>query len=255
MDPLYSAMMNWQDYWDAPRNSFSMATNVTILIHWVVACALFDFIISGGTRVFVLIVGALCVAILECSYLLYTKYRKNVFEPFASLNNTEEQKQEQEQEQKKPSLNNNKEDDVLLTSLTSSGEIAESEIMDELYSTPTMQNPFGNLLPTDDFRNKKAAPPAFNKKVKDNIKTQLKRQAQRLNPSIQNYRGLMYGDRVNEANMQTFDRIFYSMPCTTAADNATSFARFCFGDMISSKEDNASGKTARWLTNERYNYY
>lgn len=115
-------------------------------------------------------------------------------------------------------------------------ELPPKGVFDEI----TPLNPFSNVLLTDYTYNvnKKAAEPAFNETIMENINSNTKKMVQQLNPKINDleaklYRGL--GDQLTfEQSMQRF----VSNPATTIPNNDKAFKEFCYGGMTSCKDGN-----------------
>ncbi len=97
------------------------------------------------------------------------------------------------------------------------------------HTTPTKQNPFMNVLLSEINGNpnrEKAL--TYNSKTETKITDKVKEQ---LDPRI--YKGTN-----NEIDLEYSMRQFYINPSTTVPNNQEEFSKFCYGDMISSKEGN-----------------
>jgi hypothetical protein len=79
---------------------------------------------------------------------------------------------------------------------------------------PTVQNPFGNLLPTDPPDRK---PACMYDAVKDEITDKFTRKG--------------FQDLDNIYGKRNAERAFYTMPVTTWADDREAYLKFAFGDM------------------------
>jgi hypothetical protein len=96
-------------------------------------------------------------------------------------------------------------------------------------TVPTEKNPLMNVLLPEINGNPNrgkalAYTPKTEKKIMENVK-------KRLDPRI--YRGTN-----NELDLEYSMRQFYTNPSTTVPNNQEEFSKFCYGDMISSKEGN-----------------
>lgn len=109
------------------------------------------------------------------------------------------------------------------------------------FERPTAQNPMMNvLLPQiQDEPNRPAASPAFNPVVIDDIN---KKTQEMVIDSFDNPKGIDEKLFKDLGDSFQFDRSmiqFNSTANTTIPNDQKSFAEFCYGDMISCKEDNA----------------
>lgn len=109
--------------------------------------------------------------------------------------------------------------------------------IDKNATMPTDKNPVMNVLPTEHVDNptREAAAPADNKKVEEKInKATIKSIEKNFeDPKISEKLFQDLGDKF------TFDRSmrqWHSMPNTEIPNDQTSFADWCYGDMISGKE-------------------
>jgi len=109
-----------------------------------------------------------------------------------------------------------------------------------VFMNPTSNNPFSNVLLTDyDYNpNKKPAPPAFNDKINEEIKTETKRMINEINSDQPDITKKLYKDLGEELEFEQSLRQFVSNPSTTIPNDQTSFAEFCYGSMVSCKEGN-----------------
>ncbi len=116
---------------------------------------------------------------------------------------------------------------------------------DETFDKPTPDNPLSNVLLTDYDYNpkKKPAPPSFTQDGGDVITQKAKEMVQELNPGQPNIDKKLYNDINTNLEMEQSMRQFYSTANTTIPNNQSGFAEFCYGSMISAKEDNAIALT------------
>ena len=116
---------------------------------------------------------------------------------------------------------------------------------DETFEKPTPENPLSNVLLTDYDYNpkKKPAPPSFTKDGNAEITANTKQMVQDLNPDQPNIDKKLYNDINTNLELEQSLRQFYSTSNTTIPNNQAGFAEFCYGNMISAKEDNAIALT------------
>jgi hypothetical protein len=115
-------------------------------------------------------------------------------------------------------------------------------------------NPLGNVLMTEfkDNPNRKAAPPSFNIEVNQQINNRTKQMVQNLNPTIEDVDKQLFGDIGEMFELEQSQRNFYSTANTRIPNNQTAFANWCYGTMISAKEQNPA---ALMKNNPRYTLY
>lgn len=131
------------------------------------------------------------------------------------------------------------------------------DIVPELNSTfqrSHASNPLSNVLISDYDYNSKRSPaePSYTKEGKHNILEETKRSIQILNPDQPDITNKLFQDVTDNLELEQSMRQFYSTANTTIPNDQTSFAEFCYGDMISAKEGNV---LASVRNNPRHNLY
>ena len=125
--------------------------------------------------------------------------------------------------------------------------ISTSPLTGSIFDKPDKENPLMNVMLTDydDNPNKKPAAPAFdeevepliNKKTKDFVISQFDSSNKNEEENIEKRLFRDLGDNfVFDQSM----RNYYSTPNTTIPNDQKAFAEFCYGDMPSCKEGNAT---------------
>ena len=119
------------------------------------------------------------------------------------------------------------------------------------------KNPFSNVLMTEylDDPNRKAAPPAFNVDVDEDITKTVKKSVQFMNPGIKNTNKQLYSSLTDQFYLDQSNRSFFSTPNTKIPNDQGAFAKFLYGDMPSGKEDTEEGKIQAVKDNYRYILY
>jgi hypothetical protein len=119
------------------------------------------------------------------------------------------------------------------------------------------KNPFSNVLLTqiEDEPERKAAPPAFNVEVDEDITKNVKRAVQMMNPGIKNTNKQLFGDLWQQFQLDNSLRAFNSTPNTRVTNDATSYAKFLYGDMPSAKESTPEGNMQRYKDSYRHTLY
>jgi len=130
-------------------------------------------------------------------------------------------------------------------------------ILKDEYKEGNKKNPFSNVLLTEimDSPDRKAAPPAFNVDVDEDITKNIKRSVQFMNPDIKNTNKQLYGDLWQNFELDQSNRAFFSTANTKVSNDQSAFSKFLYGSMPSGKESNADGAFARVQDNYRYTLY
>ena len=130
-------------------------------------------------------------------------------------------------------------------------------ILKDDYKEGNKKNPFSNVLLTEimDTPDRKAAPPAFNVDVDEDITKNIKRSVQFMNPDIKNTNKQLYGDLWQNFELDQSNRVFYSTANTKVTNDQTAFGNFLYSNMPSSKESNAEGNMQRVADSYRYTLY
>lgn len=126
------------------------------------------------------------------------------------------------------------------------------------YKEGNKKNPFSNVLLTqiNDEPERKAAPPAFNVDVDEDITKYVKKTVQMLNPEIKNTNKQLFGDLWEKFRLDQSNRVFYSTPNTRVTNDQGAYSQFLYNNMkYSGKEDTPEGAFARIQDNYRYTLY
>lgn len=83
---------------------------------------------------------------------------------------------------------------------------------------------------------RKPAPPSFNNEVYGDINEQMKKNIQKLNPTIKNTDKQLFGDLGENFEFDQSMRAFYSNPSTQIPNDQGSFANYLYGDMPSCRD-------------------
>ena len=120
------------------------------------------------------------------------------------------------------------------------------------------KNPFSNvLLPEiNDDPNRKAAPPAFNVDVEEDITKNVKKAVQMMNPGIKNTNYQLFGDLYQKFMLDQSNRVFYSTPNTKIFNDQGAYGQYLYNDLkFSGKESTPEGAFSRVQDNYRYTLY
>ncbi len=144
------------------------------------------------------------------------------------------------------------------SSATTTNPVTLESVLKSEFKEGTKRNPFSNVLLTEimDDPNRKAAQPAFNPDVDEQITKDVKRAVQLLNPGIKNTSKQLYGDLYQEFELDQSNRVFFSTANTKVANDQGAFAQFLYNDLkYSAKESTPEGAIARVQDNYRYTLY
>lgn len=131
-------------------------------------------------------------------------------------------------------------------------------VLNDEFLEGTKKNPFSNVLLTqiNDDPERKSAPPSFNVDVDEDITKNVKRSVQMMNPGIKGTNKQLYGDLWQNFELDQSNRVFYSTANTRIQPgDQSSFGKFLYGNMPSSKESNDAGALARVQDSFRYTLY
>jgi hypothetical protein len=105
---------------------------------------------------------------------------------------------------------------------------------------PTVHNPFGNLTIADITENpdKLPAPLLDQEDTTDVVNERVREVIQMLNPTFPDLTERLYKGVGDQYVMEQSLRAFTSQACTTVVNDLDAYKKFCYGDMISSKEGN-----------------
>lgn len=124
---------------------------------------------------------------------------------------------------------------------TTTNPITLEKVLKSNYYDSDKKNPLGNVLLTeiDDTPNRKAAPPAFNPEIYEDINSSAKKTIQYLNPGIKNTNKQLFGDLWQNYDFENSAmRPFFSTPNTKVTQDQGAFAQYLYGNMPSCKDGN-----------------
>jgi hypothetical protein len=114
------------------------------------------------------------------------------------------------------------------------------EELSTVFAQPSTANPFNNVMVTDYHTNeeKKPAAPSYSKRTQENILESAKQLVAEVNPDQPDITEKLFSDLGEKINLEQSLRPFHSNPSTTIPNDQGAFANFCYGSMVSCKEDN-----------------
>lgn len=207
------------------EEKFNSITKIIIILTFI------GLIFSQNIQI--LIIGVLTIAII--TFIYYRKKKQYIDEHSKTAEGF-----------KNSNANNN--------NTQPTNELSLNELMKEQYYNSNKKNPLGNVLLTEisSTPDRLSAPPAFNPEVNDKINSDVKRQTQMLNPTIDGTNKQIYGDLYENYNLDQSMSRFYATANTRVENDQGAFAQWLYGNMPSAKEDNVEGNIQRLKDNYRY---
>jgi len=132
---------------------------------------------------------------------------------------------------------------------------ALKEFVNENYQRGTKTNPFGNVLLTDimDSPDRLSASPSFNPDVSSDIRNNVKKMVQMLNPGIKCSNKQLFNNLYDNFDLDQSNRVFNATANTRVVNDQGAFAQFLYSNlMYSGKENTPEGAIARVQDNARF---
>jgi len=201
-----------------PTERMTYVQKLNAISRLILILTIVGFIYSRNIRL--LIISAITLGAI---YLLYTN----------------DKIQEDKKNKNKTTLENFDTSPALLTLSQNNVDIRKLNIEDTFDST-TSSNPFSNVLNSDFDLNpqKRPAPPSYNSNVNNNILDQAKQLVIESNPDQPDIADKLFKDLGDQYTFEQSLRPFHSNPSTTIPNDQQAFSEFCYGSMISCKENN-----------------
>lgn len=220
----YNEMFTMEMFEIYPTNKMTFERKINAIIRLVVILCFLGYLITQSPT---FIITGICTII--AIYVLYY-YQRNKERMYGSVNSL--MKEGFEEIKSKEQMNRH---------------------ISEEYTPTKKDNPFGNVLMNEytDNPNRKAAAPAFNPVVMDDITSNVKKMVQNENPTIENSSHQLFGGLYEKFELDQSNRAFFSTANTKIPNDQGSFADFLYGDMPSGKLNGEQ----RVKDNLRYNLY
>lgn len=216
-----------------PTQNMMFEQKMNAITRLVILLSILGFIFTRNFNL--LVIGIITLALI---YSLYRFRKQNLF-------------QKKEGFKVAPILDNSK---LSPAPTTTTNPVTLETLLRSDFHPTTKKNPFGNVLLTDIMDNpeRKAAAPAFNPDVYDDIENAVKKQTQMLNPTIINTNKQLYGDLKDNYDLDNSMQRFYSTANTRVTQDANAYAQYLYGSMYSAKESTPEGAIMRVKDNVRY---
>jgi len=223
-----------------PTTSMCYEEKLNAISRLIILITLLGYILTMSTRV--LITGSVTLVVI---FLYFTmrkqKITREMVEEGFMVNKRDDNGE----------LSNN------LRSRTIINPVTLDEVVRDEFKEGNKRNPFSNVLLTEimDDPERKAAPPAFNPDIEEDITKNIKKSVQFMNPGIKNTNKQLYGDLYERWELDQSDRVFYSTANTRVANDQGAFGQYLYGDMPSSKDSDAESGIQRIRDSYRYTLY
>jgi hypothetical protein len=132
---------------------------------------------------------------------------------------------------------------------------ALKEFVNENYQRGTKTNPFGNVLLTDimDHPDRLSASPSFNPTVSLDIRNNVKKMVQMLNPGIKCSDKQLFNNLYDNFDLDQSNRVFNATANTRVVNDQGAFAQYLYSNLkYSGKENTPEGAIARVQDNYRF---
>jgi len=201
-----------------PLQTMTFDEKLNAISRFIIVLSILGFIITKSIRF--LVIGIVTLAII---YFVYKMRKQKIVKELLNKDDKEGFK------------NIDKKGYLQPTEITiSNPETLETYLKSDFEPT-NKKNPLGNVLLTEITDNplRKAAPPAFNTEVYEDINNSTKKMVQLLNPEIKNTNKQLFGDLGEKFEFDQSMWYYYSTPNTKIPNDQGAFANYLYGDMPS----------------------
>ena len=201
-----------------PLQTMTFDEKLNAISRFIIVLSILGFIITKSIRF--LVIGIVTLAII---YFVYKMRKQKIVKELLN------------KDDKEGFQNIDKKGYLQPTEITiSNPETLETYLKSDFEPT-NKKNPLGNVLLTEITDNplRKAAPPAFNTEVYEDINNSTKKMVQLLNPEIKNTNKQLFGDLGEKFEFDQSMWYYYSTPNTKIPNDQGAFANYLYGDMPS----------------------
>jgi len=225
-----------------PTDNMTYNQKLNAITRLIILLTILGYILTGSYKI--IVVGVLTLLGI---YLVFKSNKEKITKKAISEGFTGEE--------------NKKKKSVSFSNENQYKTIVNPETLDSFLKTEfkegSKKNPFSNVLLTEimDEPNRKPAPPSFNVNVDQDITTNVKRAVQRMNPGIENTNQQLYGSLWDNFELDQSNRIFYTTANSRVENDQSSFGKYLYGTMPSSKESDPLAAWQREKDSYRYTLY
>lgn len=201
-----------------PKPTMTVEEKINAITRLIIILSILGYFITMNTKI--LLISSITLAILLLLYYIQNNISDN--------------------KMKEQFVNNKMYNNLLPEVYPSFTDPSTYEMVKNKLSKPTQSNPLMNVLVPDIYYNpnKKAAAPAFNKQVENEINNSVKKNTEK-KFNDKNIDERLFNDLGDDFIFDRSMRQWYSNPSTTTPNDQKSFQEWLYGSMISGKEGNA----------------
>jgi hypothetical protein len=239
-----------------PTQQMCYERKINAMSRLIIFLTILGFILTRSMKI--LVIGFITLIVIYLFYYQnWYKYKKNNKEGFGSGDDSSSDYTpivnvntiETELQQKKNSLSVNE------TSSNIEDGIPLKEFVKDNYQRGTKTNPLGNVLLTDimDNPDRLSASPSFNPSVSNDIRNNVKKMVQMLNPGIKCSDKQLFNNLYDNFDLDQSNRVFNATANTRVVNDQTAFGKWLYSDIkFSGKENTPEGAIARVQDNYRF---
>jgi hypothetical protein len=224
-----------------PTQKMCYERKINAMSRLIILLTILGFILTRSVKI--VIVGVITLIVIYLFYYQnwYKYSSNNNKESFASGNVTD---------------NDNTYNPVVnVNSTNSESGVPLKQFVKDNYQTGSKYNPLSNVLLPEimDDPTRKSAPPDFNPDVSNDIRQNVKKMVQMLNPTIKCSSKQLFSSLGDNFDLDQSIRPFMSTANTRIPNDQGAFAQYLYDDMkFSGKENTIFGAVARVQDNYRY---
>jgi hypothetical protein len=227
-----------------PTQQMCYERKINAMSRLIIILTILGFILTRSMKI--LLIGFITLIVI---YFFYNqnwyKYNlKNNKEGFSSTSDNNDYN---------PVINMNKPDRK--NDNTNEDNVPLNEFVNEKYKTGSKYNPLSNVLLTEimDNPDRSSAPPSFNPDVSSDIRKNVKKMVQMLNPTIKCSNKQLFSTLGDNFDLDQSIRQFVPTANTRVTNDQGAYAQYLYSDMKYSGKDNTIyGAIARVQDNVRY---
>ena len=248
-----------------PNQQMCYERKINAMSRLIIILTILGFILTRSVKI--IIVGFITLIVIYLFYYQnWYKYNKNSKEGFGSgddyipmvnvntakssdFDNLDSEYKNQSVNKNNNNNNNNNNND------NNEDGTPLKDFVKENYQRGTKTNPLGNVLLTDimDNPDRLSASPSFNPSVSSDIRNNVKKMVQMLNPGIKCSDKQLFNNLYDNFDLDQSNRVFNATANTRVVNDQGAFGKWLYSDTIySAKENTPEGAMARVQDNARW---
>jgi hypothetical protein len=229
------------EIWPTPKMCYERKINA--MSRLIIILTILGFILTRSIKI--LLIGLITLVVI------YFFYNQNWYK--YNLKNNKEGFSNEKEDGYDPVVTMNKSDGK--NDNIDENNVSLKNFVNEEYKTGTKYNPLSNVLLTEimDDPDRLSAPPSFNPNISSDIRKNIKKTVQMLNPTIKCTNKQLFSTLGDNFELDQSIRRFVPTANTKVTNDQTAFAQYLYSDMkYSGKENTIYGAIARVQDNYRY---